>query len=569
MKANILIYISVLALCAGFYSCDDRGIPKDLEFDQFKYIWLTSAREGEISLTLSEEQDTTITVGAIRYGGMSTPVSGDISAEIGMDAALVATYNTANNTNYAAIPAGCYSLNKTSLSIASGSFASEPFSLTIKNTGNLESDKSYLIPVTVRTVSAPEGLTLSEEYKTAYVVIHSNIVHYDQTLDKNRWEIIEASSVWAAGYETARLLDGDRSTYWHSALTGMPQWFILDMKGPKLITGFYFVHRQETDQTSTPKTVKFEVSFDKINWTTAYESSDLNQSKMRIEIPLNRQVGARYIRFTCSETVSKGNYTYVAEIGAYSATEVEKPLILSGAPASNTTVLTPEVQNLSFTWSVDKAVAGGYKLLFSKNQTMTSPTEFATSSTSYSMTKAQLESLMGGDEPAIIYWQVVAAGGESLAVPSAIRSLRLTSAVLTGIPMSFDVNTKNSVSVTENGSDITITTTGGDPWIHTSKLGQTFEAGKKYFVAFDYKSNQTITNAEFFFCVDGGPVGGKSSGENITLPEATTWSRFEYELTNAANNFGFGSNANHFLRYDLTSGAGYEITIRNFFITSK
>src|SRR5690606_23481566 len=82
-------------------------------------------------------------------------------------------------------------------------------------------------------------------------------------------------------------------------------------------------------------------------------------------------------------------------------------------------------------------------------------------------------------------------------------------------------------------------------------------------------------NAEFFYCVAGGPAGGVSSGENITIEQADDWKRFEYDLSSAITNWGFGVNADggqppaeHFLRFDLTSGADYSITIKNFQIES-
>jgi hypothetical protein len=567
MKIKILIHTTILALLAGMYSCSGDGIPGNLKFEQFEYLWLTSAREGDKTLVLYEEQDTTISLGTIRYGGITVPFSTEIVAEIGADLSLVQEYNMANDADYAAMPQECYSLDRTSLAIAAGKFASEPFSLTVTNTDKLESNKTYLLPITVKTSNAPEEMPLNEEYKTVYVVIDSRIVHYDATLDKSKWQVT-ATSVWAAGYEANKMLDGNRSTYWHSSLVGMPQGFVIDMKGPKRISGFYFVHRQETNQTSTPKAVRFEVSFDAEGWTTVYETSAFDQSKMRVEVPLGKTVGARYFRFTCSETVSNGSYTYVAEIGAWSETEVEKPLILSNTPATGTTIYLSEVQELNFTWLVDKAISGGYKVLFDRNQNMTSPVEFASSSTSLTLTKAQLASLKGEDESAIVYWRVVAAGGESLAAPSETRSLTLSSATVEGLPLSFEA-TKNNITVTDGGSEIKLTTTGSDPWIFTTKLGKTLPAGKTHYISFEYKSNRTVSNAEFFFCVDGGPAGGKSSGENITLTGATEWSKFEYPLATAVNNFGFGTNANHFLRYDPTGNAGYEITIRNFSIISK
>ncbi|MCY1723491.1 RagB/SusD family nutrient uptake outer membrane protein [Prolixibacteraceae bacterium Z1-6] len=142
-------------------------------------------------------------------------------------------------------------------------------------------------------------------------------------------------------------------------------------------------------------------------------------------------------------------------------------------------------------------------------------------------------------------------------------------------PLSFLPSVVNNVSMTENGEEVTLATTGGDPWIHTSTLTRPLSPGENRVISFEYKSNKTITDSEFFFCVAGGPQGGVETGQNILIEQASEWTRFEYDLTMAINTWGFGVNANggaqpqdHFLRFDITGGPDYEITIRNFRIES-
>lgn len=151
----------------------------------------------------------------------------------------------------------------------------------------------------------------------------------------------------------------------------------------------------------------------------------------------------------------------------------------------------------------------------------------------------------------------------------------LTSGVIekTLYPLNFAA-TKNNVTVSGT-NEVKLVTTSSDPWVHTTTLGKAIAAGQKRVISFEYKSNKTVNNAEFFFCVAGGPQGGVSTGENITIQQAGEWTRFEYDLSSAITKWGFGVNSNggqapqnHFLRFDLTSGAGYEITIRNFQIES-
>lgn len=142
------------------------------------------------------------------------------------------------------------------------------------------------------------------------------------------------------------------------------------------------------------------------------------------------------------------------------------------------------------------------------------------------------------------------------------------------IPFSLSA-TANNVTRVVTGTESNLKTTGSDPWIHTSQLGKIIPIGEKRVVSFEYKSNKEITNAEFFYCVAGGPAGGVSSGENIKIVQADNWTRFEFDLSTAISRFGFGTNSSggaaperHFLRFDLGAGAGYDITIRNFQIES-
>ena len=153
------------------------------------------------------------------------------------------------------------------------------------------------------------------------------------------------------------------------------------------------------------------------------------------------------------------------------------------------------------------------------------------------------------------------------------RSLTTGKIEKTLFPLSFS-STINNITITKNGDENKLATTGPDPWVHTSTLGGKL-TGTTNLISFEYKSNQRITNAQFFFCVAGGPQGGVSTGEDIVIEQASEWTRFEFSLASAMSSFGFGVNANggaqpenHFLRFDPTGGAGLEITIRDFHVES-
>jgi hypothetical protein len=150
------------------------------------------------------------------------------------------------------------------------------------------------------------------------------------------------------------------------------------------------------------------------------------------------------------------------------------------------------------------------------------------------------------------------------------RSLTSGKVDKTIYPLAF-TSAINNIAVTQNGDEITLETTGGDPWIHTTTLGNPLTSDAKRVVSFEYKSEQAIGDAEFFYCVAGGPQGGVESGANIPIPAASEWTRFEFDLTDGINRFGFGVNDSggqppekHYFRFDVTGNAGYKITLRNF-----
>jgi hypothetical protein len=150
------------------------------------------------------------------------------------------------------------------------------------------------------------------------------------------------------------------------------------------------------------------------------------------------------------------------------------------------------------------------------------------------------------------------------------RSLTLGTIEKTIYPLEF-TSTINNITVTENGDEITLETTGGDPWIFTTSLGSPLTSDETRVVTFEYRSEQSIGDAEFFYCVAGGPQGGVESGANIPIPAAAEWTRFEFDLSGGIEQFGFGVNDNggrppedHFFRFDVTGGANYKITLRNF-----
>jgi len=309
MKKVIIFLLGLLFV--GFHSCQE-GIP-EIALEEFMYITLTGSKNNPHikKLDLGNSRDTTFNI-SISYGGTTNYNHGNIEANIDADLSLVNAFNADNLTEYLPMPAGSYSFNTNAAQIEDGKNSSLPLILTIrKSTLNLSNE--FLLPVTVKSVSGGD-LPLSDEWKTLYFVITADI---DDELEKSRWTSGGASSVWQPGYEVENIFDGNAYTYWHTDLTGLPQWFIIDMDGFKKFDGFLYNNRKDLDQFALPKHILFEISNDKTNWQTALDIDELSQTREQQVLPIGHSVVAKYIRVTVLSSWNDAPYSYVAEVDVF------------------------------------------------------------------------------------------------------------------------------------------------------------------------------------------------------------------------------------------------------------
>jgi hypothetical protein len=123
----------------------------------------------------------------------------------------------------------------------------------------------------------------------------------------------------------------------------------------------------------------------------------------------------------------------------------------------------------------------------------------------------------------------------------------------------------NNIEVTDVGNgEFHIETKGGDPFAPTTTLPLINTKAGTILLKFKYKSATHITNAQFFF-QQPGAVGGQSTPENVVLNQTSTWTDFELDLTPYRSNgwWDFGNVAGHSLRFDVGSGAGNIVDIKD------
>ncbi|WP_298653386.1 discoidin domain-containing protein [uncultured Proteiniphilum sp.] len=314
MKNIIALVISTIAGVFVFSSCSDP-YSEVIELEKFMYISLSGAADNPIIKTVDLDENATFPL-SISYGGTTNYEQGEIIAQIAMDNSLVAAYNTEHNTSYLPLPDGAVTLDKTTLTITDGSRVSDQLNITIQpHRANFVNE--YLLPVTIQ--SATEGkIPVSEEFKTVYYVIKGNV----ETLPlEEKWTVLDASSVWQPTFPVESIWDGDRNTYWHTDLSGMPQWFAVNMNEYKLIEGFTWVNRQD-EAEAVPKHVKFETSMNGTDWTEVLDLPEIPKSNLMQIFELPEKVIARYFRVTILSNWANAPYSYVADVSTWAG---EKP----------------------------------------------------------------------------------------------------------------------------------------------------------------------------------------------------------------------------------------------------
>jgi hypothetical protein len=321
MKKKLVLFsmlgIGMLGTALMLLQCAEP-YATSIELEQFMYLSLSGAKENPNikKLDLGSSNDTLFYL-SIAYGGTTNYEQGNITAEIAVDKSIVDAYNAANVTNYLPLPEGTYSIDKTSLTIENGKHVSDVAKLTVK-TASVNLANEYILPVTVKSVSGSD-LPLKEEMKTIYLVFQGDV---DENPDMQNWVALDASGV-LPGYEVGKAFDGNANTFWHTVLTGLPQWFSVDMKSYKRINGFTWRNRYDYFQYSIPKHVKIETSMNGTSWTTALEFPELPQSRLLQVFSLPETVIAKYFKVTILSSWSGDPYSHVAEVGIYSGDEPE------------------------------------------------------------------------------------------------------------------------------------------------------------------------------------------------------------------------------------------------------
>ena len=174
MKLNILLFW-VLCLAFSLVGCTEN----DENFDNKLFISASAFTEDVLFKAGMPNQVSDISV------AIAKPEDHEIKVTIAPDPALLETYKlTYYEEDVELLPEEFYSMEETTKVINAGSIASTSLPVTFVNIGNLDINKVYVLPVTIRSV---EGVDVLQSAKTYYYVFRAaSLINVVANMNRNR-----------------------------------------------------------------------------------------------------------------------------------------------------------------------------------------------------------------------------------------------------------------------------------------------------------------------------------------------------------------------------------------------
>ncbi|GAA4785693.1 DUF1735 domain-containing protein [Olivibacter ginsenosidimutans] len=302
-------------------SCSDKvDLPPQSEEDYIQ-LYMPQAVDGPISKNLVVSDEPQEAIYGAYYGGINYP-SSDLKIQFSVDAAVIDSFNNANETNYELLPKESYTLSSTETMIKKGTLGTEPQKVSFITKGEhaMEVLKNYILPI---SLSSPD-LKINPALKTTFFLIRVEPNLDDYTAyDKSNWKVIDFSSEEANGEgpdngKALFAIDGNPESFWHSqwqgASPGPPHYLVIDMGEEKELHGIITKARLG-DNDGKPQDVAMETSLDNITWEPAGELTlpDNDQEQKNF---LSGFKQARYFKFIINSSYN-ASYVHLAELGAF------------------------------------------------------------------------------------------------------------------------------------------------------------------------------------------------------------------------------------------------------------
>jgi hypothetical protein len=321
---NTTRYKLLLALTLGLTATnckDDFNLP-DQPLENYIKVYMPQAVNAPVVKTLKITDSSQSLIYGANLGGLDYATN-DIAVNFSVDNSKVDSFNKANNTSYAPLPAGSYSLSATTAVIPKGRVSTEPLSITLKTKGSgaMEALKTYILPVSI----TGSKINVNEALRTAFFLVKAQPDLKDYpNYDRTGWQIIGFSSQEAVGEganngRAVFALDNNIATFWHSqwqnGSPGPPHYLTIDMSIQQTIHGLSFTGRQG-DYNGRPNEVNVQVSTDNSVWTDAGTFNLQNSKDQQSVFLTNGFKTARYFKVTIN-SLYNATYTHLAELNAF------------------------------------------------------------------------------------------------------------------------------------------------------------------------------------------------------------------------------------------------------------
>lgn len=167
MKLNIMkvsALSSIMLLATGFLVGCSEG--DDFNYDK-KGIFVTGTETDPLIKFVVEDTPSSYTVTA----QATKKVESDVKVTFAIDTALVSQYNAKHQSSFYAVPAGSVEIDNAEVTISSGQALSTGAQVKVVSTENFEDGRTYVIPVTIKSISNTTGEEIIDASRTVFLKI--------------------------------------------------------------------------------------------------------------------------------------------------------------------------------------------------------------------------------------------------------------------------------------------------------------------------------------------------------------------------------------------------------------
>lgn len=247
----------------------------------------------------------------------------DIDLGYEVDLELVDVFNNANGTEYKPLPENSIQTIPDSFTLSAGnnSVAVE-IELSVNELYYFE---PYLLPIRLQSMG---DFPVDPDREIIYLRLTRDFDMNNAEVVSLTNDMIETFTQESVEGPKESLVDGDTSTYWHSAWSSgvepLPHWIQINFEEPTELGGLNYTLRQPSGITDRPNHFDIQTSDDGENWTTVWES----RSGLSVEpvdemrtLVFDQNYTSQMFRIRILDTYGSRSWTHLSTIEVFRVTE--------------------------------------------------------------------------------------------------------------------------------------------------------------------------------------------------------------------------------------------------------